>query len=365
MGRAVGPIVDRILDVPVTRFAGSLLDILDNVEYSRVGVDATDDPIHRLRYEAYLRDQAIGADFNGPLSDDLDRTPNAMSFGVHIDHELVSSIRLHYVSSAQPYGPSLTTTPDVIQPLLDRGQTFIDPSHFTADHKASIAYPALPFLTLRLAVMAAVHYRADWLLSLVRPEHTAFYRRVFQAEELSDVRVYPGLAFPVQLYGANVPATLAATLRRYPFFMSTPEERSDLFSTIGSRLSGGATDAVDSETNAERHFLLSSDPINVDATADRFSITREALAQTLGLGRSALGRKDRATARKSQQRLRELLEIVSIVREWAGSDLAAMSWYRATPIPAFGGRTAEAVVKDGNGHLVREYLDHLAIGGYA
>ena len=85
----------------------------------------------------------------------------------------------------------------------------------------------------------------------------------------------------------------------------------------------------------------------------------------LGLGRDALTRRDRADSRKSQQRLREMLEIIGLVRDWAGSDLAAMSWYRATPVPAFGGRTAEAIVKDGNAHLVREYIDHLALGGYA
>lgn len=99
--------------------------------------------------------------------------------------------------------------------------------------------------------------------------------------------------------------------------------------------------------------------------AERFDMTSAALAATLGLGRDALTRKDRADARKSQQRLREVLEIIALARDWAGGDSAAMSWYRATPIPAFGGRTAEAIVKDGNAHLVREYLDHLALGGYA
>ena len=35
------------------------------------------------------------------------------------------------------------------------------------------------------------------------------------------------------------------------------------------------------------------------------------------------------------------------------------------PIPAFGGRTAEALVKSGNATAVRDYVDHLATGGYA
>src|SRR5690606_37763451 len=37
----------------------------------------------------------------------------------------------------------------------------------------------------------------------------------------------------------------------------------------------------------------------------------------------------------------------------------------AEPIPAFGGRTAETLVKSGKATAVRDYLDHLATGGYA
>ena len=110
---------------------------------------------------------------------------------------------------------------------------------------------------------------------------------------------------------------------------------------------------------------LSVPVIEPDSVAEAFGMTKPALALALGLGRDALMRKDRADARKTQQRLREVLEIIALVRDWAGSEIAAMSWYRATPIPAFGGRTAEALVRDGNAHLVREYVDHLALGGYA
>jgi len=42
-----------------------------------------------------------------------------------------------------------------------------------------------------------------------------------------------------------------------------------------------------------------------------------------------------------------MLEIVSHVSAWAGGKDQAMAWYRAQPIAAFGGRTAEALVKSG------------------
>lgn len=55
--------------------------------------------------------------------------------------------------------------------------------------------------------------------------------------------------------------------------------------------------------------------------------------------------------------MREMLEIVGRVMDWAGSKEQGMAWYRAQPIPAFGGRTAESLVKDGEAATVRDYLD--------
>lgn len=215
--------------IVASRFSDTLMDILDRVEYSRVRMDVTDNPIYRLRYEAYRREDSVPFNDAGIVVDDLDDVPNGMNFGVQIDGQLVSSIRLHLISKQYPFGASMKTHPDVLEPLLAAGETFIDPSRFTADYEASLAYPALPFLTLRIAVMAAVHFRASACLALVRPEHTAFYRRVFGSEEMGETRTYPGLAFPVQLFGAYVATKLPGTLRRYPFFMSTEEERQQLF----------------------------------------------------------------------------------------------------------------------------------------
>jgi hypothetical protein len=108
---------------PVSRFAGTLMEILDRVEYSRVRMDVTDNPIYRLRYEAYRREESVPFNDAGIVVDDLDTAPNGMTFGVHIDGELVSSIRLHHVSARHPFGPSMKSCPDVLQPLLDKGET--------------------------------------------------------------------------------------------------------------------------------------------------------------------------------------------------------------------------------------------------
>jgi hypothetical protein len=219
-----------------SRFSGTLLDILDRVSYARVDPAVIDDPIYRLRYRAYTREGFMDHNPEEICIDDLDSAPNNMSFGIYIDDELVSSIRLHHLTPDQRASPSLRVFPDVLGPMLDQGMTFIDPSRFTADRDASLAYPALPFLTLRIAAMASVHFVADQCLALVRPEHGPFYKRVFGSERLADERSYPGLHFPVALFGATVDSIRGRVAERFPFFLSTDEERQLLFSqTLSGR----------------------------------------------------------------------------------------------------------------------------------
>jgi hypothetical protein len=105
--------------------------------------------------------------------------------------------------------------------------------------------------------------------------------------------------------------------------------------------------------------------IAAERVADGFGMSKSQLAETAGLARETLYRSERIGAPKAQGRLREMLEIISRVTEWAGGKDQAMAWYRAQPIPAFGGRTAESLVKDGKAAAVREYLDHMALGGFA
>ncbi|OCP18766.1 MULTISPECIES: antitoxin Xre/MbcA/ParS toxin-binding domain-containing protein [unclassified Ensifer] len=105
--------------------------------------------------------------------------------------------------------------------------------------------------------------------------------------------------------------------------------------------------------------------IAVERVATGFGMSKSQLAETAGLARETLYRSERSQGAKTQGRLREMLEIISRVSDWAGGKEQAMAWYRAQPLPAFGGRTAEALVKDGKAGAVRDYLDHMALGGFA
>lgn len=216
-----------------TPFVSTLLDLLDRVEYRRVPPGDQFDPVYRLRYEAYRREAFVPANDQQIVRDEFDDLPNVNCFGVYIDGNLVSSVRVHELTPDYRVSPSHSVFGDILDPILDRGVTVLDPGRFTADYEASLAFPALPFLTLRLPVIAIWHYRAKYCLSSVRPEHGAFYRRVFKSVRLGDERYYHGLTFPMVLYACDLISIEEQFFERYPFFRSTAEERRALFGGPG------------------------------------------------------------------------------------------------------------------------------------
>lgn len=210
--------------------SGTLYDALERLSYRRVRVEDQFDPVYQLRYAAYRRENFIPINSQRVARDGFDCSSNVYCFGVYYDDELVSSIRIHHVTPTTPDSPGRSVWPEVLDPVLAAGQSYIDPSRFTADHKASLALPALPFLTLRICAMATDHFNTDYCLSAVRQEHAPFYRRVFRAERVGEARTFAELTFPMFLYMTSVHDVLSGLYQRYPIFQSTAEERAALFS---------------------------------------------------------------------------------------------------------------------------------------
>jgi hypothetical protein len=100
--------------------------------------------------------------------------------------------------------------------------------------------------------------------------------------------------------------------------------------------------------------------------ASQLGVSRAQLLETAGVKPKAGSNVELADLDKAARtRVREMLEIVNRISAWAGGKEQAFAWYRAEPIPAFGSRTAESLVKDGKAAAVRDYLDHVAVGGFA
>lgn len=117
--------------------------------------------------------------------------------------------------------------------------------------------------------------------------------------------------------------------------------------------------------NLVLRYIDASGGIDFDGITSGFGISKTQLAETAGLGRDVLQKATRRRAAKTQTRVREMLEIVARIEAWAGGQAQAMAWYRSQPIAALDGRTAEALVKTGKAGAVRDYLDHIALGGFA
>jgi hypothetical protein len=203
--------------------------LLERVDYRRADTPAEREAIYRLRYAAYLREGAIPANPSKRFSDSLDEIGNAQIFGVHVDGELASSIRLHVATPAQPRMPALNVFGDLLSPLLAAGRTVIDPTRLVADRIASRRYPELCYVTTRLAWLASEFYSVNMLLATVRVEHQAFYRRVFGHRLICDPRHYPSLTKPISLMGLDFPLARDRVLQRHPFFRSSLFERRMLF----------------------------------------------------------------------------------------------------------------------------------------
>ncbi len=210
-------------------FSDRVMQLLDRVDYRLAETPDEKETIYRLRYEAYLREGAIVADFGRRLADRFDDAENAWTFGLFLEDRLVSSLRIHIASPSHPDTPAVDAFPDVLGPELDAGKTIVDPNRFVIDHESARRHPELPYVSLRLAYLACMYFDADLGTATVRTEHQAFYRRVFAHQVAAPARPYPTLTKPLSLMTVPCRPLKEHVLRRYPFFWSTLFERRMLF----------------------------------------------------------------------------------------------------------------------------------------
>jgi len=135
--------------------------------------------------------------------------------------------------------------------------------------------------------------------------------------------------------------------------------------SFSARAAVGTTLSIGLASGFVMDFMDKSGLVDVDRVATAFRMTKKQLAETAGLATATISKTDRKASPRTQTRVTEMLEIISRVRAWAGGEAQAMAWYRAQPIPALDSRTTEALVKAGQAGAVRDYLDHMALGGFA
>jgi hypothetical protein len=205
------------------QLAEQYLEIMDDIEYRRVESAEDLEEVGRLRSRAYKSQKVMDRD--GPIIDDIDFHSHAHVIAIHYRERLISTIRLHHVVPEHRYGTAHDIFPDILDPLLDQGLTFIDPVRHASDPDILNELP-VPFLTLRLCALAGRYFDADYCLASIRRAHFGFYRRSFGATQLAEARKHEGICDPNALFAITMYDFVTS---RYPFFKSTAREREMLF----------------------------------------------------------------------------------------------------------------------------------------
>ncbi len=210
-------------------YTDKVRDFIDIVEIRRATDSEDLDEIYRLRYEAYRRENFIRPNPGKMCIDELDDSKNHFDFGFYLNGRLLSSMRLHIVTSQEPQCATMLAFPEIVGKWLDEGKTLIDPSRFVTNLECSALYPELPLVMMRLPIMAAQYFNADNGVFTVRPEHVAFYKRVFRAKEMSEFRKFPYVDFNVILMRTDTNNPEKGIFKRYPYFKSSYLEQRALF----------------------------------------------------------------------------------------------------------------------------------------
>lgn len=210
--------------------------LFDRIDYRLLETPEERDPVYLLRYKAYLHSGLILPSDSRRVYDTYDDAPNVWIFGVYVDGELCSSLRIHVLTAECRLSYSTELYGDVLHRRLDRGEVFVDPARLAADPDKARGLPELPYLTLRLAYLACEYFNADTGLAMVRPDHQPFYRRVFLHEPVAEPRAFPGWhTMKTSLMASDFQNLREKVLTRFPIMRSNAFERRMLFEREGQR----------------------------------------------------------------------------------------------------------------------------------
>lgn len=159
---------------------------------------------YRLRYRSYYSSGFIPANRDQVFHDRYDELPNSETVVVYDDGKPVASARLCFLSAAGSMAiPSSDTFPDHVRALVATcgtsrtGNEAVEITRLVRSPDAA-NNQGLVFLLYRMFAILGVEKDIRLVLSCVRQNHVAFYRRMgFQ--EVAEPRAYPGLSCPMSL----------------------------------------------------------------------------------------------------------------------------------------------------------------------
>lgn len=190
--------------------------------------------VGRIRAKAFCGANLL-PEATSVIIDEVDFDPQAYVFGVFYDEELISTIRIHHVTPDHRVSSSGKVFSTAMNQYLDAGMSLIDPARLASDADAFRELPGMHLLTMRLAVVATEFFGADRLVTTVRPQHSAFYRRMIESRTVVPAMTFDGVfTVPVSLMASDFPDAKERIYRRFPFFRAQPYEMRMLFGDLAS-----------------------------------------------------------------------------------------------------------------------------------
>lgn len=214
--------------IEVDKYNTDLLKFLRRIEYRRVQSFEDFEIMGRLRGQSYNKNEFFKGFSPDVMLDDIDFQPWSYCYGVYLDGQLVTTIRLQHITPENRDSPALDYFPDIVGGLLDQGQSFIVPGRFAMDLDLEGRGLMLPLMTIRLTALALRYFKANAILSLVKKNHVAYHRRFFGATQLSPLRDIDELSEPIMMLSTGK-EKIPTVFRRYPFLDGLRYEERLLF----------------------------------------------------------------------------------------------------------------------------------------
>ncbi len=224
--------VDHLITKPAKLSLQDRIRAMEHrIEYRRM-VDFEDrEAVYKLRRDAYARHSGDSSLWVSHGIDEM-HEENSTTIGLFIDNRLAGSFKITVITAEYPDCQSRTYFREDVDALLAKGNMIIDPGRFVADPQAALDYPELPFLLMKVPVMACQYFRADKCFSHVSKEHSSFYRRMFNARVISGPEWYE----PLQLYWllmiSDVDRIYDNVFQRFPFWKADYLEMRQIFGPL-------------------------------------------------------------------------------------------------------------------------------------
>ena len=206
------------------------LKTLDDIEYRRATSQEDIAEIAEVRRSAY-EDADIYVGESPSFIDAVDFDPKAYVFGVYWREKLVGTIRIHFLSRENPKTNSTKYFPDVLDPLVEQGLTFMDPARFAILPGMDKEIPGLASIVLRLGLAGGRHFNCDFALATIKEGHAGFYRRAFNFTQMTPVKPFPPLKQKFALFSSSR-SNIDAVRTNFPVMDGLALEAKMLFSNV-------------------------------------------------------------------------------------------------------------------------------------